>query len=66
MALFMKSIVPGPMPLSDETKENASFYFGGAVINEWNPDPCVPTQIPLQHCESATIHQIVVVLLAHS
>ena len=48
---FMNSLSPGPRPLPGETSENASFYFGGTVINEWNPDPCVPTQMRAQTCE---------------
>ena len=48
---FMNSLSPGPRPLPGETTENASFYFGGTVINEWNPDPCVPTQMRAQTCE---------------
>eukprot|EP01050_Picozoa_sp_SAG11_P002162 SAG11_NODE_105_length_16528_cov_4.337635_7_plen_321_part_00 len=43
VADYEASIVPGPRPLPGETDGNASFFFGGTVINEWNPDPCVPT-----------------------
>eukprot|EP01050_Picozoa_sp_SAG11_P002164 SAG11_NODE_105_length_16528_cov_4.337635_9_plen_430_part_00 len=41
---YMRSMLPGPVALPNETAENASFYFGGAIVNEWNPTPCMPTR----------------------
>lgn len=46
ITVFENGFRPGPAPLAGETVDNASFYFAGTVIDEWNPDPCVPVQIP--------------------
>ena len=43
---FEASLSPGPAALPGETDSNASFYFAGSIIDEWNPDPCIPTQVP--------------------
>ena len=39
---YMRGMSPGPQPLPGEDQSNASFYFGGTVVNEWNPTPCLP------------------------